>query len=95
MPTAALHSWGDPSLFVKQIHVEESCLELPYTQEILARAKLPYTVISDFQELALVPGCYPENHTAGKQHLLLRRNRGQLFKPCPATPSIAAAIIRS
>ncbi len=85
MPTSPLHSWGDPSLFVKQIHVEESCLELPYTQEILARAKLPFTVISDFQELALVSGCYPENLTAGKQNLFLCRNRGQFFKPCPAT----------
>ena len=85
MPMSAIHSWGDPSLFIKQIHVEESCLELPSTQEILARAKLPFTVISDFQELAPVPGHYPENLTAGKQHLLLCRNRGHFFKPCPAT----------
>ncbi len=78
-------SWADPSLFVKQIHVEESCLELPYTQEILARARLPYTVIPDYQDPEAVSGSYPENLTAGKQHLLLCRNRGHFFKPCPAT----------
>jgi len=78
-------SWADPSLFVKQIHVEESCLELPYTQEILARARLPYKVIPDYQDPEAVPGQYPDNLTAGKQHLLLCRNRGHFFKPCPAT----------
>jgi spore photoproduct lyase len=79
------YSWADPSLFVKQIHVEESCLDLQYTQEILENARLPYTVIPDFQELDAVPGYYPENLTLGKQHLLLCRNRGHFFKPCPAT----------
>jgi len=78
-------SWGDPSLFVKEIHVEESCLELPFTQEILARAQLPFTVIPDYQDLDVVPGSYPANLTAGKKHLLLCRNRGQFFKPCPGT----------
>ncbi len=51
-----LESWADPSLFVKQIHVEESCLELPYTREILARTQLPYTVIPDYQDPEAVPG---------------------------------------
>jgi len=77
--------WADPSLFVKEIHVEESCLELPYTQEILARAQLPVTVIPDCHDPDGVPGSYPANLTAGKQHLLLCRNRGQFFKPCPGT----------
>lgn len=78
-------SWGDPSRFVKDIHVEESCLDLPYTREILERAKLPVTVVPDYQDLEVVPGSYPANLTAGKQHLLLCRNRGQFFKPCPGT----------
>ncbi len=80
-----LQSWADPSLFIKQIHVEESCLDLPYTREILQRAQLPYTVVPDYQEPEAFPGLYPENLTAGKQHLLLCRNRGHFFKPCPAT----------
>src|SRR5665647_341405 len=80
-----IESWADPSLFVKQIHVEESCLELPYTREILERARLPHTVIPDYQDPKAVSGSYPENLTAGKQHLLLCRNRGHFFKPCPAT----------
>jgi len=78
-------SWGDPSRYVKEIHVEESCLDLPYTREILERAKLPVTVVPDYQDLDVVPGSYPANLTAGKQHLLLCRNRGQFFKPCPGT----------
>lgn len=78
-------SWADPSRYVKAIHVEESCLDLPYTREILERAGLPVTVIPDTQEPDVVPGCYPGNLTAGKQHLLLCRSRGQFFKPCPAT----------
>lgn len=85
MLMSQLKSWADPSLFVKHIHVEESCLDLPYTREILERARLPYTVIPDYQDPEAVPGSYPENLSAGKQHLLLCRNRGHFFKPCPAT----------
>lgn len=79
------HSWADPSVFIKQIHVERSCLELPATQGILTRAGLPVSVVDDHKELEAVFGQYPESLTAGKQHLLLCRNLGHFFKPCPAT----------
>lgn len=78
-------SWKDPSLYVKEIHVEESCLDLPYTQEILKRAKLPFTVIGDREDPQGITGEYPDNLIQGKHHLLLCENRGHFFKPCPGT----------
>ncbi len=81
----AKQSWQDPSRYVKQIHVEESCLDLPYTQEILARADLPYTVIDDRSEPQGIDGIYPENLNEGKHHLFICKNRGHFFKPCPGT----------
>lgn len=78
-------SWGDPSRYIKKIHVEESCLDLTYTREILDRADLPYDVIPDRGEPAGVEGVYPDNLNEGKHHLLLCKNRGHFFKPCPGT----------
>lgn len=78
-------SWADPSLYVKHIHVEESCLDLDYTRQILKRADLPYTVIEDRSEPQGIEGEYPDNLNQGKHHLLLCKNRGHFFKPCPGT----------
>lgn len=75
----------DPSSFISRIHVEADCLQHPVTKKILSRAgEIPVEVISgrvaDFK-----PEEYPRNLTVGKQHLLLARNRGRFFKPCPGT----------
>ncbi len=78
-------SWWNPAKYVKQIYVEESCIALPYTQEILERAKLPYQVIEDRSEPQGIEGVYPSNLSEGKHHLLLCKNRGHFFKPCPGT----------
>lgn len=78
-------SWADPSIFIKHIHVEESCLEIPYTQAILERSGLPYSVVMEGGASGIVPGEYPHNLGVGKQHLLLCKNKGHFFKPCPAT----------
>ena len=78
-------SWADPSVFLRQIHVEESCLELPLTQAILERSGLPWSVVKEEEIPRIVPGEYPDNLGEGKQHLLLCRNKGTFFKPCPAT----------
>lgn len=78
-------SWSDPSKFVKQIHVERSCFQLDYTKQILERAALPYTIIEDRGAPAGISGEYPDSLDQGKKHLLLARNRGTFFKPCPAT----------
>lgn len=77
--------WSDPSKYVKWIHVEESCLDLPYTKEILDRCGLPYSVVPDRGEPEGIDGDYPYNLQEGKKHLFLCRNRGVFFKPCPAT----------
>ncbi len=78
-------SWSDPSKYVQHIYVEESCLPLDYTREILDRVKLPYSVIEDRTTPGNIAGEYPDNLTQGKKHLLLAKNRGTFFKPCPAT----------
>jgi len=79
------NSWKDPSRYVREIHVEESCMDLAYTREILSRAKLPYTIIPDRTDPTGIDGEYPENLVQGKHHLLLCKNRGHFFKPCPGT----------
>lgn len=79
------HSWKDPSRYLRHIHVEESCRDLPYTREILDRAGLPWSVVADRQEPLHFDCEYPENLGQGKQHLFLSTNRGQFFKACPGT----------
>ena len=78
-------SWADPSLYLKHIHVEKNCMENDYTKQILQRAGLQYTIIEDRAAPKGIEGRYPDNLTLGKKHLLLAKNRGTFFKPCPAT----------
>jgi len=77
-------SYGDPARYLTRLHVAEDCLDLPYTQEIIERAQLPVTVVSE-RGAPDIDGDYPYNLSAGKRHLLLCRNRGAFFKPCPGT----------
>lgn len=79
------NNWNDPSIYLRQIFVEASCADLPYTQEIVARASLPTTVIDEKDISSIVTGEYPENLTAGKKTLLLCRNNGEFLKNCPGT----------
>ena len=76
---------NDPARHVRTIFVEESCLELTYTREILSRAKhADIRPIKDQgQPKFALP--YPHSLNQGKQQLLLCRNRGHFFKPCPGT----------
>jgi len=75
---------GDPSGYITTLHVEQSCLDLPYCREIIKRCKLPVTRVEE-GGAPQVDGCYPANLNEGKHHLFLSRNRGRFFKPCPAT----------
>ncbi len=79
------HSWKDPSLSLRHIQVEESCLDLAYTRKSLARAGLPWSVVADRQDPLQFDCDYPENLHVGKQHLFLCTNRGHFFKACPGT----------
>ncbi len=78
-------SWIDPSSFIKHIYVAEEIVDLGYTQEILQRAKLPITILPAGQNPAGLDGTCSSLLGKGKQHLLLCRNKGTFFKPCPGT----------
>jgi spore photoproduct lyase len=76
----------DPARHIQRIYVQESCKKFPYTQQILARAKhIPFEIIADDAVPDLNAGPYPHSLNTGKHHLLLCRNRGHFFKPCPGT----------
>ena len=74
----------DPSQYIQTLYVEKQCRELPYTKEIVERSGLSVVEIDD-NSVPLVEGVYPDNLTLGKKHLLLCRNKGKFFKPCPGT----------
>ena len=74
----------DPAAIIHRLHVTKDCVDLPYTQEIIARSGLPVQVIGE-REYPDISGSYPANLSAGKRHLLLCRNRGAFFKACPGT----------
>ncbi len=77
-------SYGNPSQYIKYLYVTEECRDSEYASQIIRNSKLPVTVIGN-REHPTLAGRYPQNLTEGKHHLLLCRNRGQFFKPCPAT----------
>lgn len=77
-------SYGDPAQYITHLYVTEECRHNDYAEEIIRRSQLPVTIIGD-REHPDIPGIYPDNLTQGKHHLLLCRNRGRFFKPCPAT----------
>lgn len=79
------HTWKDPSYYINEIFVEESCLDLDYTQEIIGRANLPWSVVADRQKPNNMADEYVKNLSAGKKQLYLCSNRGMFFKPCPGT----------
>ena len=76
----------DPADFISRIHVEPDCVDHPYTRDILANAgDIPVGIISNEKNRMPYLGFYPESLALGKRHLLLGRNRGKFFKPCPGT----------
>ncbi|WP_035275874.1 SPL family radical SAM protein [Desulfogranum japonicum] len=77
-------SYGDPAKYVRHLHITEDCEDNRYTQEILERTGLPYTILKT-AERPVIEGTYPGNLTEGKHHLLLCKNLGTFFKPCPGT----------
>ncbi len=78
-------TWADPSRYITHLHIEESCIELPLTKNIVSKSGLSYTVVSDRHEPVGIEGEYPDSLTEGKKHLFLCKNRGIYFKSCPAT----------
>ncbi len=78
-------TWRDPSRFIDSVFVEESCLDLEYTKEILDRAKLPWSVVPERGTPNDLDIDFVRNLSKGKQQLYLCNNRGTFFKPCPGT----------
>jgi spore photoproduct lyase len=79
------HTWKDPSYYIDRLFVEESCLDYEYTQAIIARAKLPWTLVPEQQKPNNFADDFVNNMTKGKRQLYLCNNRGLFFKPCPGT----------
>jgi spore photoproduct lyase len=76
----------DQASHISMIHVEQDCIEHPVTREILARAgNIPVAVVTGDKSSMPDLGLYPKSLTGGKRHLLLAKNRGRFFKPCPGT----------
>lgn len=76
----------NPASYIKKIFVEREVVDLPYTREILKRAAtIPVAIINGHHLPGLEAHLYQENLTKGKQNLLLCRNLGHFFKPCPGT----------
>lgn len=77
---------SDPSRIINRIHVARDCMDHPVTREILARSQnIPVTVTAGPADDIAGHGQYPKNLTWGKRNLLLSKNRGRFFKPCPGT----------
>lgn len=76
----------NPASHIRKIFLEDSCQDLTYVREILARAKgIPVEIIAERDLPRINAGPYPQSLATGKQNLLLCRNRGSFFKPCPGT----------
>ncbi len=75
----------DPAGHIKTIYVEESCLSLPYTREILDRSGGREIVVIKDQARPAFAEKYPDSLSRGKKSLVLCRNLGHFFKPCPGT----------
>lgn len=76
----------DPVSYISMIHVEPDCIDHPVTRKILARAEnIPVEVVTGDKSTMPDLGFYPKSLTGGKRHLLLAKNRGRFFKPCPGT----------
>lgn len=76
---------SDPSIYVKQVAIERSVANHPYTRDIVERTDLPVRIVDERDLATLVDGDYPDNLRDGKQVLLLCRNLGEFLKRCPAT----------
>lgn len=75
----------DPSRHINHVYVEESCLDEDLCREILGRVGCSWSVVGERQKPNQLDDDFIGNLVRGKRQLFLCRNRGQFFKPCPAT----------
>ena len=70
----------------EKIFVEESVHDLPLTQQVLKRCPdTPREVVPEAKELIKAFQTKPPAGFNGKKTLLLCRNKGRFFEPCPGT----------
>ena len=76
----------DPAGHITKIHIEHGCRDHPLTERILAKAgNVPVEILPEKNDMQPDFGLYSNDLTGGKHHLLLGKNRGRFFKPCPGT----------
>ncbi len=76
----------DPVVSINRVYIAEDCLQLPYTKEILGRIDTSSVEVLPAEQLVGATAIHdPKSFTTGKRSLLLDRNRGKFFKPCPGT----------
>ncbi len=77
----------NPAKYIQKIYVAADCLDLPHTRQILDKAaNIPVQEIKGHDLPGLNTGVhYHHQLTEGKRNLLLCRNQGHFFKPCPGT----------
>lgn len=76
----------DPASIIQHVYVEDDCRNLPLTKNILANLpgrNIRFIPTRSIPDLSIHSGS--QSLTNGKKHLVLRRNRGEFLKPCPAT----------
>ncbi len=87
MPNAQPLTPNAPRPFpLQRVLIERGCEHLPYTREIISH--LPdaqIDIIPSVREHLTRTPLTPAAITEGKQTLLLMKNRGGFFKPCPGT----------
>ncbi|MDD3619843.1 MAG: DNA photolyase [Desulfobulbaceae bacterium] len=77
-------AFSDPAAHITTLYVARQCRDLPYAREIIRRSGLPVSLIDD-DRCPEFNGGFPGSLKEGKRSLLLTRNRGRFFKPCPGT----------
>ncbi len=76
----------DPTASIRRIYIADDCLDLSYTQEILDRVDTTKVEVLPAGRLTGASAIHdPKGFSEGKRSLLLHKNRGIFFKPCPGT----------
>lgn len=78
-------SWKDPSRYITDLHVDESCRDDDYTQQIIKRFRGAVHYVPEGCGPDIEQESFADSLSAGKRHLFLTKQKGHFFKPCPAT----------
>jgi len=86
MATPKEIKWHNPADNIRRIFVEEECLDVPYTREILQRlGNVPLEVLQAYKIADIIQVHDAKALSRGKKILLLTSNKGKFVKTCPGT----------